>query len=271
MHQVSARHKIITCTGPDATSFLEGQITCKVADLAPNQWRWAAHCNAKGRMHSLLQVVRLSDELIYLVATADNAEYACAQLAKYAVFSKVTLVVSELSTIGLIGYDTAQPGDVSQYGDGLCLAMDNHCALLINAQQAQLAVDTDDRLWQQAWIESGMPWFNDSLQGELIPQYIDLDLLNGIAFNKGCYQGQEVIARLHFKGKSKKVRALSSAKSSKLVDNEGRKRSILLNIGNKESDRGSPSLYLLDGREHDQLLDEDGTPANLTIISPIRA
>ncbi len=250
--------RAIICEGPDATSFLEGQVTAKVSDLQPNQWRWAAHCNAKGRMHSLLQIVRFKDDLVWLIATEQNAEYAMAQLAKYAVFSKLTMSLAEQPFYGVIDCNDLTPGTV-QSGDHTELHLTASTMLTTDEN----AANCNATQWHQAWVSSGMPWMTEALVGELIPQYIDLDLIGGIAFNKGCYQGQEVIARLHFKGKSKKVRALAPCQEPKLVDDQGRKRAILLSAG-------SPSLYLVDERNHTQLFTEDNQPVDLQILSPIR-
>jgi len=248
----------IQCLGADAESFLDGQLTAALKPLANNEWTWAAHCDAKGRMHSLLIVIKLSSSEFLMLATDDNAEHAKSALAKFAVFSKVELSLTDLDIVA----DTHSPSKVSKQ-----VRDDNQRMMLSFTDGIELqigqSIDASDGNFKDLFVQSGMPWFDAELTSTIIPQYIDLDLNGGVAFNKGCYQGQEVVARLHFKGSVKKARALANCDDEKLFDADGRKRAALLTSARPQS------LYLLDKR-CDALYDHNKNRVELTVLSPER-
>lgn len=156
----------ISARGADAASFLQGQLTCDVSAIDGSGL--GAWCNPKGRVIALFHICRLDDGFL-LILPADLADDVLRRLTMYRLRSKVDLAIEAAGpeTLGL-------PAD-SGFDD-----------------------------WQKAELERGIAWI-DASQSELYtPHMLNLDLLGAVSFDKGCYTGQEVVARTHYRGKSKR-------------------------------------------------------------------
>ncbi|AOA59854.1 CAF17-like 4Fe-4S cluster assembly/insertion protein YgfZ [Acinetobacter larvae] len=160
--------------GVDAEKFLQGQVTLNVAKLAEHSTRYSAICNLKGRIQLGLWIKKIADQHFELVCTQDQAETLSAHLKKYGAFSKM-----RLEALG-----TRYP---------VCQGIQTEFQ-----EQA-----TDITAWQLQAIDSGQAWINQ-INSELFqPQELRLHQRDGVHFDKGCYLGQEIIARLWFKAKPK--------------------------------------------------------------------
>ena len=216
---------VILVKGPDATTFLQGQCTCDFDKLDQNNFTFGAHCNAKGRMNSNFLAVVIDDNTIGLRTHRSNIDFALAALKKYSIFSKVELsIADELAIIGSIGseaiekiqqsgYSLPEANQVLTQNSSTFIAHDadriegwvnqqDLAKIIDQFDQKQLTIHTNT--WRAANIRAGIADITLATQEKLIPQEISLDRLDGVSFNKGCYTGQEVIARLHHKGALKK-------------------------------------------------------------------
>ncbi|WP_346836848.1 folate-binding protein [Microbulbifer sp. SAOS-129_SWC] len=221
----------VSVVGPDSQKFLQGQLTCDLVNLPDGHATPGTHCNPKGRAISAFSALKLDQGDLLLRLPRDLAGTARAALAKYAVFFKTEL--SELDDshrwLGLQGRDAVaraqqllglEPitaGQVASFdcdGErGLVEALnEQQLALLVPAAYApqlwqKLAEHADpasyDR-WLQTQIEAGMPQLHAATSEMFIPQMLNLHLLGGVSFKKGCYTGQEVIARMQYRGASKR-------------------------------------------------------------------
>ena len=163
-----------TLIGVDAIKFLQGQVTVNVEALAENITQYTAICDLKGRIHFGLWLKKINPEHLEIVTTQDQAEEFAKHIKKYGAFSKMKLEETGRVFPTLNGSTT----DFS-------------------------ATETDISVWQIAAIQTGQAYINQAIEHVFQPQELRLHQREGINYDKGCYLGQEVIARLWFKAKPK--------------------------------------------------------------------
>ena len=213
--------RLLDVSGVDATRFLQGQLTCDVAALATGSSTLGARCNPKGRMQSSFRLLKLSDEQYLLAMDAELLEPQQADLAKYAAFFKVKLTdcTDQWVRLGLWGQQTAAAlagaglGQADNPGTGLAIALNDHTLeLWVPADQARATVDAlaDQaqpvalNAWQLQLIRLGIGQVHSQTRESFIPQMLNLQQLGGVSFRKGCYTGQEIVARMQYLGKLKR-------------------------------------------------------------------
>jgi tRNA-modifying protein YgfZ len=155
---------LLKISGQQAKKFLQGQITCDVEKITPTESLLGAHCNPQGRVLFLFRIFERNSDY-YLIMPNEMVTFAIDSLKKYAVFFKITLTKCD--------YDTQAPWAAAQ------------------------------REWQYFNVNNGIPQIYLSTSGMFLPHELNLHLLNGISWEKGCYTGQEIIARMHYRGKLK--------------------------------------------------------------------
>ncbi|SQI35968.1 tRNA-modifying protein ygfZ [Leminorella richardii] len=219
---------LVTVTGEDARKYLQGQITADVFALGDQQHTLSAHCDAKGKTWSALRLFHRGDSLAYL-QRASVCERQVTELKKYAVFSKVTIARDDAALLlGLAGtgardalgalYSTlpdAQSPSVTVDNTTLLYFSAPSERFLIVAPQAQAdrlyssllgkAALNDSRQWLALDIEAGLPIIDDAVAGEFLPQGVNLQALDAISFTKGCYTGQEMVARAKYRGANRRA------------------------------------------------------------------
>ncbi|MBU0806580.1 MAG: folate-binding protein YgfZ [Gammaproteobacteria bacterium] len=215
---------ILAVRGSDANKFLQGQVTCNLNYLSDSHSSLGARCTPKGRMQSSFRIVMVSDG--YLLAMASELlEAQLADLKKYAVFSKSKLAdeSSAWLRIGLSGGDKAlhslglelsdTADSVAHGNDMLALRLsDGRAELWIPAAQAEavqalLASQLPEAPlndWLLAQVRAGIGQVMGSTRELFIPQMLNLQAVGGVSFKKGCYTGQEIVARMQYLGKLKR-------------------------------------------------------------------
>ncbi|MGC3872360.1 YgfZ/GcvT domain-containing protein [Halomonas sp. GXIMD04776] len=219
---------ILEIDGVDAKRFLQGQTSAQLelvnGDFAP----LTAFCSVKGRMLANAQLLRVTEERYWLLLDQGLVEPLKAHLSKFAVFYKADIRPREdLALLGLLGRDapallkarldmlpptvwhqTIQDERVVLHHPGprprfvLCLPQADAGTLWESL--ARSATPVGNAVWQLQDIKAGLAWLNASQQDTYLPQMINWEALAGISFKKGCYTGQEVVARAHFRGQVKK-------------------------------------------------------------------
>jgi len=227
---------LIEVTGEQGRSFIHGQVTTDITSLAADQWKWGAHCDPKGKMLASFRTFAIADSLFMLMPTS-TLELDLPQLKKYAVFSKAELsdVSSQYQIIGVAGSEaqafmTQQFGDVSAaltlvdggavLRDGerfIVIFANDKAAALISASQQTLV---DASAWQALEIKAGYPNIDASHSGQYVAQMCNLQAIDGISFNKGCYMGQETIARMKYRGGNKRALYILSGTTSTTINTE---------------------------------------------------
>ena len=212
------QYGLLSVAGPDATTFLQGQLTADVTALAPGATTLAAHCDAKGRMHANFLLHKLDDNTYWLQLHQSVLGIARDALAKYAVFSKVTLAEpsSEYACFGVepVSYAAmlVQNQAFAQLVKVFSLADLITCVWLPRAELSNFLEMIGSSHthwlgsaeWQKAAMRRGVGFIERHSSGEIIPQMLNLDCLDGISFTKGCYTGQEIIARMKYRGSVKR-------------------------------------------------------------------
>lgn len=220
---------LLEITGRDAVTFLHNQASCDLKQLQPGDASYGTFCSPQGRVLADFIALALGPERILLRLRRDILDRTLAALGRFAQFSKVTLQAAgdEWELSGCRGIGTAerlQPlfpalpeTDLAWTGEAgaLVLQLDGstECfevwvnrreqpALLAQLEEAFPAASEAD--WESANLRRGIARITAVTAGELLPQQLNYDLSGHINFRKGCYPGQEVIARMHYKGKAKR-------------------------------------------------------------------
>ncbi len=212
----------IEIVGEDKKSYLQGQVTCDVVSLEASDSTLGAHCEAKGKVWSIFRLCHTSRGYAMLQPkSAITAELA--EIKKYAVFSKVTIEESSQHVIGVMGDDALSWVDSHFEGTGSVRQHDDSSAIQIDASRWMLLVSDqfiaeyiessdvfvcDEKYWSRFDIEQALPYLTAENQNAHIPQAFNLQALGGISFNKGCYTGQETVARAKYRGINKRMMAI---------------------------------------------------------------
>ena len=217
---------LLQVIGADSKKFLQGQTTCNMEDLSDSTWLPGAICDPKGRMITSFSCYPCADDHLLLEMAAGLAGTTITAIEKYAAFFKAELSdqSSHYAVIGLAGPQAAElsqqltgapltEGKLIQAG-ALTIAQvgEDRFKLIVpttNAQEVwqqlrQSAQPTGNQAWQLDDIHAGIGQVSQATSGELIPQMINLQARNGISFRKGCYTGQEIVARMKYLGKLKR-------------------------------------------------------------------
>lgn len=212
---------LIKVVGEQGRSFIHGQVTTDISSLADDQWRWGAHCDPKGKMLASFRTFAIQDAL-FMLMPKDTIEVDLPQLQKYAVFSKATLsnASAEWTLLGVAGEQANQFvhehfGDIHQefapIEHGAILKDTDRFILMLTPEAAAALVAKsklsvfDASAWQALEITAGYPNLAASHASQYVPQMCNLQAVNGISFNKGCYMGQETIARMKYRGGNKRA------------------------------------------------------------------
>lgn len=211
---------VLTVAGKDAAKFLQGQITCNINDITDAKSSLGAMCNPKGRAISTFLLVKYADAFLMILPNELLASVK-KRLQMYVLRSDVILTDSsdELSLIGL-SYSVAQSDQISEplfetnrqqeniivnfQSRGLIIAEAGNARNFWSEQVNLGFLPDDSAQWRYLDIISGIPWLSAATSEEFIPQMLNLDKLGGISFTKGCYTGQEIVARTHYLGKAKR-------------------------------------------------------------------
>jgi tRNA-modifying protein YgfZ len=201
------RAELVEISGADAQAFAHAQFASDVAALTPGRWQWSAWLTAQGRTRRVFALLLAGHDLVLLWLPLGGAAAMRDGLARYVLRAKVRLAIREGWSLARI--DPPDPG----LADGVILPCSGGYALAqpgLEARQAWLGPTTptpDDAQAQNAWrladIAARLPWLDSATEDRFVPQALELDRLGAVRFDKGCYPGQEIAARLHFLGNAR--------------------------------------------------------------------
>lgn len=218
---------LIAVTGPDAIRLLQGQVTCDVGAVPDPGFTRGALCNNKGRVLATFILVHC-DATLYLVMSEGLGAVLTQTLKKYLPFYKCELRAADGAVIGIAGdhavatiTGTAPPasGTSARTESGWICCLDSARQLYIAYGRelppipAELVAGSDAD-WFVAGLPSGLFPFTAGDVEKYTPQDLHLDRNGYVSFTKGCYTGQEIVARLHYRGKLKKLLFLLQADSA---------------------------------------------------------
>ena len=210
-----SRLAVIRLTGTDRVKYLQSQVTCEVTALLPGQQSLGGYCDAKGKLWGEFRLVVLEDALL-LLTERSLLPRMLPELKKYGVFSKVEILdaTTDYSLVGVAGQGSdswlqTQFGlaDSGLLPDGMAIRITPDRWLLARAavQPVPSLPEQAEADWWGQEILAGLPHMSAIHQGEYIPQMLNLQALGGISFKKGCYTGQEMVARAKFRGANKRA------------------------------------------------------------------
>ncbi|TGN41037.1 CAF17-like 4Fe-4S cluster assembly/insertion protein YgfZ [Marinobacter confluentis] len=221
---------IVRVSGPGTDKFLQGQFSQQIADVNAHSSPRAAACSPKGRAYCLTRMVRDGEDVL-MALPESLADETIAHLRKYLMLFRGTSMEpdTEAHIIGLLGESAAgkvadnaagripSPGDTLAVDGGFLvrtMGTAEGVARFELWQTGQLQADTTNALnsldeenlatWQASEIAAGVPSLCPETREGFVPQMLNWQHLGGVHFKKGCYTGQEVIARMHFLGQLKK-------------------------------------------------------------------
>lgn len=205
---------LITIEGQDAKKFLQGQLTCNVEEIIEHEARLGAHCNPQGRIISLFYIF-YANQTYFLQMPHVAVDLAINALKKYAVFFKVTMknASDDFFQIGYSGKQMTSTNSPSAFS--LTLPNNRHQIIYKKSEVPPLLENKliSSSQWRYEEIKSGVAFIYPETSEKFLPHEINLPGLNGVSFNKGCYTGQEIIARMHYRGKLKTHLYLMTVKS----------------------------------------------------------
>jgi len=221
----------LVVAGDDATDFMQGQFTNDVAKVDENNSQLNAFCNNKGRMTANFRLFKYQQN--YFFSLKSNLVKAGVEhLQNYILRAQVVIqdVSEQLIHLGISG-DNAEKLlspfiEISHQAIDSVSYNDDYLAIRVGAQpdkkpryeifcsleQAKTlweAISTQAEVvnsasWDYLNIQAGLPFIDNTSSEEFVPQMVNMDLINGVSFTKGCYTGQEIVARMHYLGKLKK-------------------------------------------------------------------
>jgi folate-binding protein YgfZ len=210
---------LIRFSGDDAQTFLHNQLTCDVAALEAGRSTYGAYCTPKGRMLASFLMWR-TESAYFMQLPAALREPIQKQLAKFILRSKVKTEDATGEWV-LLGASEADAAALAQRATGKVPTSPHEatlapgvtairlpgdrCEVVVRWDKAAAVVESGwqnagPEYWEWLDIRAGIPVITPATQEEFVPQMVNLDLIGGVSFEKGCYPGQEIVARMHYRG-----------------------------------------------------------------------
>lgn len=200
-------HALVTLEGPDATAFAHAQFANDVASLAPGHWQWNAWLTPKGRVIAVFALAKLVEDRLWLVLPDHPAAPFVEALRRFVFRRK--LKVEAPDGVGISGTFAgprhAQGPTLGVGDDGVELDASGDGGPRTWRIGPHAAENADQQVaWRDADLRHGLPRLTDTQREQWTPQQLALDRLAAYSVKKGCYPGQEIVARTHFLGKAKR-------------------------------------------------------------------
>lgn len=217
---------LVNTSGADCYQYLQGQLTLDINTLTANTHALSAHCDAKGKLWSSLRLFPRAEGISYLLRSS-VMDKQITELKKYAVFAKVTITPEPTARIyGVAGseartllanyFHLVPDATTPSITDGDCSLLwfaepiERFIVILHKAQHqfdqviAHQKIENDSH-WLALDIAAGLPTIEAATSEQLLPQAVNLQALGAISFKKGCYTGQEMVARAKYRGANKRA------------------------------------------------------------------
>lgn len=216
---------LIKASGEEALTFLHGQFTNDLNQVSPSLSQLSSYCNAKGRLLAIFRIFKQEDDY-YFILRRDVLEAVLKKLTMFKLMAKVDLtdVSDEFVLFGIAGPDTdailkenniSTPVNIDE-----CIKENETTIIRTPSESTRLLfisnvedaksiwksfsekiTQTSPNLWDLHDIQSGIAQITAETSEAFIPQMVNLELIGGVNFQKGCYPGQEIVARTHYLGK----------------------------------------------------------------------
>ena len=214
LHDPGMAH--VEVRGADASDFLHAQLTSDVAALAPGTVTLSAWCTPRGQVRNLFWLVRRADAARFsLVAPAGEAEGLAQRLRTFVLRAKVEVERTGDRVLGAVGPGVEAfaagpagplpaPGTAVESGRRITIHPPGAPPRFLVVGPDPLPAGVPDADWRRMEMRAGIAWLSDETRESFIPQMLNLDHLGALSFEKGCFPGQEVIARTRYLGRLKR-------------------------------------------------------------------
>jgi len=211
--------------GSDALAFAHAQFSSNVQSLAVGHWQFSAWLSAPGRVRALFHLARIDEQRLLLLLRGGDAQAMGEALRRYVFRSKLTIATSPWSVMST---DATLPlHEVHTASDAVVFGCGTH-GLRVAVNGAA------DANWRLAQLQLGWPWLPTSMLDTLLPSALSLHRLQAVAIDKGCYPGQEIVARLHWRGGHKRhlcnVQLTRDATPGDMLRSDGNDVGVLLDV-----------------------------------------
>lgn len=239
----------LSISGADTIKYMQSQTTCDIAALTNTAFLRGAHCDAKGKMWSQFHICTATKEdsadssdseiaPLIVIAFRDELTASTEQWKKFGVFSKVSFSSGQdqyavfgiggteqakvSALIAELGFSLPDIGQLSRHNNALLLRLgQTHFIMLQSISAAQHLMNqalpfAAPNLWLAEHIRCGFSYLEHGLIGQLVPQMLNLQAIDAISFTKGCYIGQETVARLKYRGGNKRAAFILTAETDEL-------------------------------------------------------
>ncbi|MBK5931578.1 YgfZ/GcvT domain-containing protein [Halochromatium salexigens] len=228
---------LIAVSGPEATEFLQGQLSNDLRELSETHSQLNSHCSPKGRMLANFRMLRL-EQTLFLLLPRVQMETLLKRLRLFLLRAKATIdeASDALVCLGIVGDGAdeslthafgslpSEPNAMVRAGDTALIRVADPTSryLLIGpvesaraaweAARAAGAEPANPDLWALRDIRAGLPTVWPETSDSFVPQMANMHLIDGVSFHKGCYTGQEVVARMQYLGKLKRRMYLAQSR-----------------------------------------------------------
>jgi len=266
---------ILSFSGSDVSDFLQGQMTQDINSISNQSYKMTSILNPKGRM-IVSGLIKKSEDVFFLIIRKDLSEDILNWLSRYILRSDVIITIEDFNIIGLNNENHKKlinDQDNSQQLNIAPIDADkNRYILIINNEvvtEDNSIQSINENDWILADIKRGLAIIDKNNSEKYIPQMINLDLLEGISFSKGCYTGQEVVARVQHRGKIKqRMFYITFESNSNEIDAQSEVMCKDKKVGSivisKKSDNYFHALAVINTTDSDEDLLLDGSEVNLT-------
>ena len=200
--------ELFEMSGPDARTFAQSQFTSDVSRLSRDAWHWSAWLDPQGRTRNVFALLQANDDRLLCWLPHGDALIMVDRLKPYVMRSRLRLAV--LTGYWLFGLDADddEDGVRQSHDDAWILAMPgpaNRRALICRNPSVAIVSTRQLAEWRYADVKAALPWISDEVSAEFTPAALGLARIGAVSLDKGCYPGQEVVARLHYRGGNKRV------------------------------------------------------------------
>ncbi|MBT6347968.1 MAG: folate-binding protein YgfZ [Proteobacteria bacterium] len=203
---------VIRCSGSDAQEFLQNQLSGDVLQVSEPGWGLSGYCSPKGRLLAIFFICRQEDDFL-LLTDSSVAQSVIARLQMFVLRSAVTLELCPEKSLAFRDEtvdarpEVATSDSVSRLQSSLTIAV---------MDKSRVEVSQNEHRFRKLCIELGIPVLDARISEAFIPQSVNLDLVGGVSFQKGCYPGQEVVARVRYRGTPKQRMIGASMEADKV-------------------------------------------------------
>ena len=288
---------LIEITGNDAFAFLHGQITGDLNEINSRGWMFSAWCQANGRVICTFIVYRHNNSLFLILPTAMK-DRIIRRLSMFVLRADVTIrdAGGDHALLGIFGIhigDPEIPGPCTRTGKMLVAeplvklelwGLTPRCIIICKGDTPPrllekirtLCKEGEMSTWNLLDIEAGIPWITETTSEAFLPQMLNLDQIHGLSYQKSCYPGQEVIARLHHRGELKRKMFLGTGHGDILPSpgaalersDTGAKTGAVINVEH-HPDGGYRVLVIADIHEASNLMRLQGAQQTSISLQPL--